>query len=60
MTLNWKLIDLPCSELTFDPTFEVQLKKKKSMPKVEYIKIPIQKTISTHNTVAFVLPQKIL
>jgi len=40
--------DLPSSESTSDPIFEVQLQPKEAMPEVEYIEIPIQRTVSTH------------
>ncbi|XP_011873641.1 PREDICTED: uncharacterized protein LOC105565230, partial [Vollenhovia emeryi] len=41
--------DLPSFESTSDdPTFEVQLKSKEAISEIEYVEIPIQRTVATH------------
>jgi len=36
-------------EFTTDPTFQIAVKSKKDVTNIEYIQIPLQRTVSTHN-----------
>jgi len=40
--------DLPSESDTDNPTFEIQFRPKEAIIEVEYIEIPIQRTVTTH------------
>ena len=36
------------ADSTFDPSFAIKVKRNEATPEIEYIEIPLQRTVSTH------------